>query len=216
MIPIYDINPTARRPVVTYALLGLTFMVMVGLTVVGSGPRAAALAELGVVPRAIWPPGQASAATWTTLLSAPFVHGGWLHFALNALYLHVFGDNVEDVLGRARYLAFFVLSAAIAALCQSAVAPASLAPIVGMSGAVSAILAVYVWHYPHARVAVPLIWVIAEVPAWLYVGAWYAIQLAWGLGWMADPTGSGVAWYAHLGGFACGALVAWATLPDEA
>jgi membrane associated rhomboid family serine protease len=140
-----------------------------------------------------------------------FLHGGWMHLISNMIYLWIFGDNVEDRLGHGRYLALYVASGVGAALAHASLNPGSAVPTVGASGAISGVLGAFLLLFPHARVLtlVPLVFIffhIIELPAVLYIGFWFVMQLLSGtLTFMlASDAGGGVAWWAHIGGFVVG------------
>jgi membrane associated rhomboid family serine protease len=145
-------------------------------------------------------------ATWLTILTSMFMHGGLLHIGGNMLFLWIFGNNVEDSMGRAKFVAFYLLGGIAATLAQTAIDPNAAVPQVGASGAVAAILGAYALLYPHARV-VTLIFIIffvtvIELPALLVLGGWFLLQL---LSASSEPlAGGGVAYFAHIGGFLFG------------
>jgi len=146
---------------------------------------------------------------WVTLVTAMFLHGGWLHLLGNMLYLWIFGDNVEAAMGRVRFVLFYLLCGVGAAFLQMAVMPRSTVPMIGASGAIAGVLGAYLVLFPWARVLtlVPLFFFLqlVEVPALVYLGAWFALQLFSG---MVDLGGvQGVAWFAHIGGFLTGAVL---------
>lgn len=144
---------------------------------------------------------------WVTLFTSMFLHGGWLHIIGNMLYLWVFGDNVEDALGKLTYLFFYLACGIGGALGHILSDPVSRIPSVGASGAIAGILAAYLVFYPHARINTVIIFgflFIRPLPALLVIGFWIAIQLFSGLGGTAD----GVAYWAHIGGFVTGLLLA--------
>jgi membrane associated rhomboid family serine protease len=136
-----------------------------------------------------------------SILTSMFLHGGWLHLIGNMWFLWLFGDNVEEALGRVRYLLFYFLVGTVAALAQSFSMPLSMAPMIGASGAVAGALGGYVMLYPRARivtfVAIPFLWNFIDLPAWFFLGVWFLSQFFIG-------AGSGVAWMAHVGGFLAG------------
>lgn len=151
-----------------------------------------------------------------TLFTSMFLHGGWVHLISNMLYLWIFGDNVESLLGHGRFLGFYLTSGVIAALTHVAVSvsfsPASLdVPMIGASGAISGVLGAYVVKYPRARVLVliPIFYFITfrEIPALFVLGLWFVLQLFYGLGSLAAPGGTGVAFWAHIGGFVAGIVL---------
>jgi membrane associated rhomboid family serine protease len=147
---------------------------------------------------------------WFTTLSAMFMHGGWMHLGGNMLFLWIFGDNLEDVMGRARYLVFYLLCGIGATAAQILVDPRSTIPNLGASGAISGVLAGYVVLFPRRRVRVLLFRAITQVPAFVAIGIWVLMQLIGGIGQVADTrqTGEGgVAYAAHVGGFVAGLVL---------
>jgi membrane associated rhomboid family serine protease len=154
----------------------------------------------------------ASAAVWATVAASMFLHAGWLHLLFNMLYLWVFGVAIEDRLGHLWFLAFYFVCGVAAAVAQWAIAPNSLVPIVGASGAVAGLLGAYLVLFPRTdvTVVVPLfvVFEVATVPAWIVVGLFFVMQLAQALVTMGRPAEGGVAFFAHLGGFAAGFLMA--------
>ncbi len=211
--PLYDDNPIVRPPIVTYGLIGLcvgAFLWQLGQSqhqvLYGYGMIPAVLfgnAELAPALRAV--------PAWATVLTSMFLHGGWFHLIGNMVFLWIFGNNIEDVLGRWRYLLLYLLSGVAAALVQGLSSPASHVPMIGASGAIAGVLGAYLLLYPRANVycfvwIVIFFWIIS-VPAWILLGLWFAMQLFSGLGAAAGKPG--VAFWAHVGGFAAGlALVA--------
>jgi membrane associated rhomboid family serine protease len=151
-------------------------------------------------------------ATWETIFSAMFLHGSFLHIFGNMLFLAIFGPTVEEASGRLRFLAFYLLGGLVALAAQVAVEPGSLIPTLGASGAIAAVLGGYILLYPRARVLTLVFIVffvtIIEVPAFLLLGFWIAEQVYAGASGLANPvSGSeGVAYFAHIGGFAFGLL----------
>lgn len=211
MIPIGDEIRTRRVPIVNYVLIVVNVLVFIFEFLQGARIEGL-LMSLGAVPAYITDPANHPFA-FLTLLTSMFLHGGWLHLIGNMLYLGIFGDNVEDVLGHTLYLLFYLAAGVAAGLAQVAVAPTSMVPAVGASGAIAGVLAVYLVLYPTApvRVLVPtfLFVRIARLPAVIVLGLWFVIQLFNGffsLGMDTLATG-GVAWFAHIGGFVVGLLV---------
>jgi membrane associated rhomboid family serine protease len=196
-----------RAPIVTYALIGTCTGTWVWQLAVGDQLTAF---HYGLIPAALfgyWPPGVQPIPPWATLITSMFLHGGWMHLISNMLFLWIFGNNIEDLLGRIRYLLLYLASGAIAALVQGLSAPSSQIPMVGASGAVAGVLGAYLLTYPRANVHV-LVWIIiffwiVTVPAWVLLGFWFAMQVLSGLGTAASEPG--VAFWAHVGGFVAGA-----------
>jgi membrane associated rhomboid family serine protease len=205
LFPIRDHNPRLRFPLVTVGLIALNAIVFLFEMSLPADAQKLLLVSAGtipfeivnhvdVAPRDLFPlPG----SIWTAL----FLHGGWLHLIGNMWFLWVFGDNVEEALGRFRYLVFYFLVGTIAALAQCFSMPDSMAPMIGASGAVAGALGGYVMLYPRARIVtfvpIPFLWNFIELPAWFFLGVWFLTQFLIG-------AGSGVAWMAHVGGFLAG------------
>jgi membrane associated rhomboid family serine protease len=215
MIPLRDNIPSSRAPVVTVGLIVAN--VLVFLHQVTLPPRAAVrfvyyyglipveiLGEELVVPHPV--------PVYATILTSMFVHGGLFHIAGNMLYLWIFGDNVEDRMGRVRFFLFYLLSGVAAAAAQILASPSSRIPMVGASGAISGVLGAYLLLYPHARVVTLIVfgWIVrlVEIPALIVLGFWIVVQVLNGLLTLGVQVG-GVAWFAHVGGFAAGLLMAY-------
>ena len=217
MIPIRDINYTHRTPVVTWTLISINVLMFVVTLSLGDTGAEALVMRFGVIPDVMvhgsWTASRADGGalgSWVTPFTSMFLHGGLLHLAGNMLFLHVFGDNLEDVLGRARFLLFYMLCGLGAVLGQVLVDPNSMVPTIGASGAISGVLAGYMTLFPHARVVtlIPIFVFIhfMELPAAIFIVLWFVLQLVEGylsLGIIAQG-GGGVAWFAHIGGFLAG------------
>lgn len=151
---------------------------------------------------------------WLTLLTSMFMHGGWTHLGGNMLFLFIFGDNVEKALGHARYLGFYLLCGLAASLAQVYSGPDSILPSLGASGAISGVLAAYLMYFPRNRVRVLLGFFITSVPAIVLIGLWAVIQFVSGFGaTTVTAQTDGVAYFAHIGGFIAGLLLAFALKP---
>lgn len=217
MIPLHDDNPTRRFPVATVVLIALNVAVFVfqltlprhGLTVEGFYLRAG-LVPYEIANRVDVPP-DGLVPIWATVFTSMFIHGGWLHIIFNLLYLWIFGNNVEDRMGRARFVAFYLLCGVAAAAAQVVVRPDSLVPMIGASGAVSGVLGAYILLFPRARVLTVITLVIffpiVMVPAWVLLLAWFALNLLQAAATIGAETG--VAYFAHVGGFAAGLVLVW-------
>jgi membrane associated rhomboid family serine protease len=172
------------------------------------------LTEFGVVPARVTAPGEPLGGVVTPLVTAMFLHGGWLHVIGNMLFLWVFGDNVEDRLGHIGFLAFYLLTGVAANVAHVLINPASTVPTIGASGAVAGVLGAYILFFPGARVVtlvpVGFFLQVVELPAFLFLGIWFLIQFASGFFSLGTGMGrsGGVAWWAHVGGFAAGFLLA--------
>jgi membrane associated rhomboid family serine protease len=149
---------------------------------------------------------------WLTLLTCIFLHGGWLHFLGNMWFLFIFGDNVEDRIGHVGYLLFYLVSGVAASVAHLLSAPASDIPTIGASGAIASVMGAYMLFYPRAHVVslIPIIFFIqiAVLPAPVFLGIWFVLQFFQGMWAFTAAQSTGVAWWAHIGGFAFGFLIA--------
>jgi membrane associated rhomboid family serine protease len=194
VIPLRDANPTARTPLVTLSLVIACFVAFAW--------------ELGLMAS-----GDYLSIETATLVTSQFLHGGWFHLLGNMLYLWIFGNNVEDRFGRLGFLGFYLLGGALAGLTQVAVDPTSTVPTIGASGAIAATLGAYFVLFPRARVTslvfLGFFYQLIDVPAVIVLGFWFVLQLIDGLASLgAVQSGGGVAFFAHIGGFVVGALMA--------
>jgi membrane associated rhomboid family serine protease len=224
MFPYRDDNPTIGTPAVTYLLIGLNVAVWVLVQGMGVEPLLSkSVCELGLIPGEFLgripegytlPMSPTTAcelgvgSSWITPLSSMFLHGGWFHLIGNMWFLWLFGNNVEDSQGHARFLVFYLLCGLAAAATQTFINPSSAIPMVGASGAISGVMGAYVVLYPRVRVhmLVVLVFFITRVvvPAYLMLGYWFLLQL---LGGSAAQGEGGVAFWAHVGGFLAGAVL---------
>ena len=208
MIPLYDTVRTPNFPVVNWMLVGLNAFAF--LREIGMEPveLQSFLFANGLIPAQLIanPEGE-----WTTIFSSMFLHGGWFHIISNMWVLLIFGDNVEAGMGKIRYLIFYLLSGVAAGLLQIYILPTSMVPMIGASGAVAGILGAYLILVPHSRIAslVPILFIftIVEISAVLFLIFWFVSQLYSGLGTIQGGSESGVAWWAHIGGFGFGVLL---------
>ena len=214
MIPLRDENPAARPPVVTRLLIALNVAVFLYELSLGPSIRPFMMAW-GFLPARLsmalhGGDGGGLPAVGLTVLSSMFLHGGWLHLIGNMWYLWIFGDNVEDRLGHARYLVFYLAAGIVAALVQYATSPDSSLPTVGASGAIAGVLGAYAVAFPRARVItlVPLFIFIQvlPLPALLVLGLWFVYQFLFGTLSLTTTATGGIAFWAHIGGFVFGAL----------
>jgi len=219
MIPLRDANPTRRPALVTLGIViacCVAFGWELGLQASGEAAFEAAITDWGVVPgrlTAAWGSGQFVSGESVTLLTSQFLHAGWLHLIGNLLYLWIFGNNVEDRLGRAGFLIFYLTGGVLAGLAQVAIDPESPIPTIGASGAIAATLGAYLVFYPRAKVTslvfLGFFYQLVRIPAAIVLGFWFVLQLLDGIGSLGMTQGGGVAFFAHIGGFLFGALVAW-------
>jgi membrane associated rhomboid family serine protease len=210
-LPLYDDNPTTRTPVVTYGLIGLC--VLVFLWQLGQNADAVAY-SYGMIPAVLFgdarlPHHLAVVPPWATIFTSMFLHAGWLHIGGNMLFLWIFGNNIEDVLGHVRYLLLYLLSGVAAALGQALTDPSSTLPMLGASGAIAGVLGAYLLLYPYANVHVLVLIIILlriiTVPAWIILGLWFGVQLLSGL--ISKAGVGGVAFWAHVCGFLAGIVL---------
>jgi len=211
MIPLRDDVPIRIAPTVTIALVALNvavFLYELSLEGQTHGGLEKFIDSFAVVPRALLAP-QPNLRTWLTPFTSMFLHGGFLHIAGNMLYLWIFGNNVEDLLGHARYLVFYLFCGLVAMATHVASAPDSSVPMIGASGAISGVLGAYAVSYPTARIRtlIPLgfIWTTVYLPALVLLALWFAMQILSGA--LQGSSGGGVAWWAHVGGFIAGAVL---------
>jgi len=222
MLPLKDDTPSRTIPFVNLAFIAMNLGVFVyQYFYMPQGP-AYLINALGVVPRELSTLTDIGAPTPIpaplTVLTAMFIHGGWLHLLGNMLYLWIFGDNVEDRLGHSRYLFFYLACGVAAAVLHASLFADSRVPCVGASGAISGVLAAYLIFYPKARVTTLFIIFIfiriVKLPAVVLLGLWILLQIASGMTELSNRAG-GVAWFAHIGGFFGGIVLAWALRPKR-
>ncbi len=221
MIPLRDANPTRRAPVVTLAIVVICVAAFGLELVVMAQGGAAALEELfrehGSVPAdlvAVLGSGDILSEPVLDVFTGMFLHAGWLHLLGNLLFLWIFGINVEGRMGHARFLLVYLAGGVVAAIAQVLVDPASEVPMIGASGAISAVLGAYLVLFPRARIQslvfLGFFYQLVAVPAVIVLGFWFLLQVVDGIGALGATTGvdGGVAFFAHIGGFVAGALLA--------
>jgi membrane associated rhomboid family serine protease len=234
VIPLRDEIQPSRAPVVTWALIAICVLVFLLQQSQGDDLEEGITAEFAMVPARVLgdeavvlempvpdrygrlrmeridlPP--AAVPEWLTLLTCIFLHGSWLHLIGNLWILYIFGDNVEDRFGRVLYLFFYLGSGVVASATHLLSSPGSPVPTVGASGAIAGVMGAYLLLYPHARVLalIPLgfIMQLMVVPASVFLGLWFLLQLLQG-SLAGGGEAGGVAWWAHIGGFVVGVVVA--------
>ena len=200
MIPLRDVIPSRTTPVVTVTLISLNALAFVYELSLGRAVERF-LAVYGLVPADF---------SIVTMITSMFLHGGFLHFGGNMLYLWIFGDNVEDRMGHGRFIVFYLMCGAAAAIAQTWMQPDSYVPMVGASGAIAGVMGAYFVMYPRSKIVtlVPIFFFIqlVELPAIFFLGFWFLMQFLSGLGSIAaaTETAGGVAFWAHMAGFAAG------------
>ncbi len=206
MFPIRDHNPSGRTPFVTYALIAANIAIFLAYWFGLQSDYA--LNEFfytyGIVPQFVM-----SGQNLPSLITHMFLHGGWMHLAGNMLFLWIFGDNLEDLMGPVKFVIFYILAGFAAAGLQIAADPSSQVPMVGASGAIAGVLGGYLLLFPRARVDVVIILIIIfkvfPIPAWIMLGLWFGIQVVSGV--VTPSDGGGVAYWAHAGGFIAGMIL---------
>ncbi|MBX5469430.1 MAG: rhomboid family intramembrane serine protease [Thermoleophilaceae bacterium] len=238
MIPLRDNIPTRRFPILTVAIIAINVAVFLffqhptGLDSVDQEK----VVKFGVIPYELTHPGKecdlgqqgavicegqrgvigrapSQPATWLTIFTSMFMHGGVLHIAGNMLFLWIFGNNIEDSMSRWRFALFYLLGGVAAVVAQTAIDPSSTAPSIGASGAIAAVLGGYALLYPRARVLtivlIVFFFTFIELPALLVLGLWFLLQVYYGSAQLAEPIAAsgGVAYFAHIGGFVFGLIL---------
>lgn len=207
MIPLKDTIRSRHFPLVTWSILGLNTVVFLIQVIVESDALDRLIYTFALVP-STW----STAPVWfgATLLTSTFLHGSLYHFLSNMWILFIFGDNVEDRMGPVGFTMFYLLSGLAAGLMHTLVQPSSVIPTLGASGAIAGILGAYMFLFPNARVVtlVPVLFIFTtfNIPAVFYLGFWFISQLFSGLTSLGMAM-TGVAWWAHIGGFLFGLLM---------
>lgn len=219
MIPFKDDNPTQTFPFITIGLIALNCMIFIWQITSPLGIEKIAY-YFGAIPQNllsfnITQPVHPILSVFTSM----FLHGGFFHLAGNMLYLWIFGNNIEDSLGHIRFLIFYLFSGIIAAYVHAVTDPNSFIPMIGASGAVSGVLGAYVLLFPKARIYTFIFfgffWQIIRLPAVVVIGFWAIIQIVSGLLIYGSGQQGGVAWFAHIGGFAIGLITIKLWLPKK-
>ena len=205
MIPLRDSVPSSTTPVVTYAIVAINVLIFIQQLALSPEELHHFFAHYGVVPARL---------QLTDLFTSMFLHGGFMHLIGNMWFLWIYGDNVEDVLGRAKYLGFYLTCGIAGSLVQIAADPGTSIPNIGASGAIAGVMGAYLLKFPHARVLtlIPLfvVFFTRELPAYIILIYWFILQFFSGVGTLAESsTGAtgGIAFFAHVGGFLMGMLL---------
>jgi len=209
MIPLRDVIPSRTFPALVVTIIALNAFVFLFEQTLSERELAIFVREYGVVPLNF-----SLGAVFTSM----FLHGGWMHFLGNMLFLWIFGDNVEDRMGHGRFIVFYLLCGTVAAIAHVMSEPGSPLPTIGASGAVAGVMGAYFVLYPRSRILalLPLFifWQIIEVPAVLFLGLWFVLQLFSGVGTMLMATkgapAGGIAFWAHVAGFLAGVILVYA------
>jgi membrane associated rhomboid family serine protease len=213
MFPLRDTQPSYSKPVVTVLLIVVNLLVFFFEISLDPYSRNAFIGTYGLVPDQF---------DVLSLFTSMFLHGGWMHVLGNMWFLWIFGDNIEDILGKGKYLIFYLLCGAAAGLTQVLASPYSRIPTVGASGAIAGVMGAYLVRFPHSRiyslVTIIFFFTTVDVPAWLMLIYWFALQLFNGvgtIGYSHVSEGGGVAFFAHVGGFLAGVVLVSLMAPRE-
>jgi membrane associated rhomboid family serine protease len=204
MFPVSDVIPSRTTPFVTVGIIAVNVLVFFYQLLLPDVDLQRFVATYAVIPAWFW---------WPSLFTSQFLHSGWMHILWNMVYLWIFGDNVEDRLGHARYLIFYLGAGAVAAMLQILFNPFSGLPMLGASGAIAGVMGAYFVLYPHSRVLTAIFVVIffdlIEIPAIFFLGLWFLLQLISGVGALgvSNAAAGGTAFWAHIGGFVVGVAV---------
>jgi membrane associated rhomboid family serine protease len=215
MIPISDNNPMRRVPIVTWALIAVNIAVFLFELTLRARQLDQVFMTWGATPTYVLfglaHPFQTPPVVWLTLITSQFLHAGWAHILGNMIFLWVFGDNIEDVLGHSLFLVFYLVCGVAAGIVQSIISGPSSAPSIGASGAIAGVLGAYLVLFPWARVTIviPIIflpWTL-QVPALFVLGWWFVQQSFYGIAAISSAAAGGIAFWAHIGGFVLGMIL---------
>jgi len=212
MIPLRDSQPSQSAPLVTVSLIVINVFVFLYQLSLEPFSLNHLVGAWGVVPDRL---------RVSSLFTSMFLHGGWMHLIGNMWFLWIYGDNVEDILGRAKYILFYLGCGMTAALTHIAFNPVSRIPTIGASGAIAGVMGAYMVKFPRARIVtlVPLVVFLTtvELPAYVILLYWFVIQFLSGVGTVAysQVSQGGVAWFAHIGGFVAGIVLIYLLHPRE-
>lgn len=212
MIPLKDDNPTEIKPIVTIGFIVTCVLVFLHQVSLPAKFGEIFVYQYGAIPAVVFgyadlPSEIVAVSAYGSLITSMFLHGGWMHLIGNMMYLWIFGNNIEDVMGHVKFIVFYALCGILAALSHAAIDSGSTVPMVGASGAISGVLGAYILLYPHAKVLVLIPFgffsQMIYIPAGIVLGLWFLLQLFSG-GMSFGNEGGGVAFFAHIGGFVAG------------
>ena len=191
------------KPLFSYAFIGINVLVFIYQLTLDFQSCEAFLLQYGSIPQNI-----IQGEDWGTIITSMFLHGGWMHLLGNMMFLWVFADNIEAVVGNMNFLGFYILGGLAASLAHVFFNPLSSIPAVGASGAISAVLGAYLVMFPQSRIKVLFVFFFIHVPALVFLGLWIVQNIISGLGSLgpAEANTGGVAWWAHIGGFVFGVV----------
>jgi membrane associated rhomboid family serine protease len=212
MFPLRDTQPSYSKPIVTVVLIVINILVFLYEFSLDPFAQNAFITSFGLVPDRFH---------FANVLTSMFLHGGWMHVLGNMWFLWIFGDNIEDILGHAKYLLFYLLCGIGAAMTQVYFSPDSRVPMVGASGAIAGVMGAYMMKFPHSRINTLIFLAFfittVEVPAWVMLIYWFFIQLISGVGSVgySQVSQGGTAFLAHVGGFLAGIGLVYLMRPKE-
>jgi membrane associated rhomboid family serine protease len=214
MLPVRDDNPQIDTPIATYLLIGLNVLAWFFLQGFGDEQTLrSSVHQFGLKPGELFSE-QHYTGQWSELFSSMFMHGSWMHIIGNMWFLWVFGDNIEDSMGSIRFVLFYLLSGLVAAAAQIASDTSSIIPMVGASGAIGGVMGAYIVLYPKVKVHMLVFIMIIRIPAIAMLAYWMGVQLIGGIS-SIGASGGGTAFWAHVGGFAAGAILVWFFKDEE-
>ena len=211
-LPLFDDNPTRRPPLLCWCIIAICVCVFLWQQSLPYGLAQTPIYQLGFIPGRFFgygelPPQLAVVPSWVTIGTSMFLHGGWMHLGSNMLYLWIFGDNIEDSMGRVRFILFYALCGIAAAMAQASIDPTSSIPMIGASGGIAGILGAYLILHPKAAIRtfffILIIVRFINIPAWIVLGVWIGGQF-FAVPQALESEGGGVAYFAHIGGFIAG------------
>jgi membrane associated rhomboid family serine protease len=215
MMPIADVNPTRRLPILTWGLIAVNVLVFLWELSMPETQLERTFLDLAAVPNNATSLGLFAPETLLDIVRSMFFHGGWDHIIGNMLYLYLFGDNIEDRFGYIGFLLLYFISGFAASYAQILIDPTSTIPMIGASGAIAGVLGAYLVLFPGVKVRgiIPLgrVSTLQEWPAWIVLGMWFVLQLVNGFASLGAQAqyGGGVAFFAHIGGFVAGVVLAF-------
>ena len=210
MIPYKDDNPSATFPFVTVLIIGINILVFILEILSGSDGRSVVYSFGAIPDNMLHLRSTQAISPQATVFTSMFMHGGFFHLFGNMLYLWIFGDNIEDMLGHFRFVLFYLFCGIVSAYANALTMPYSQVPMIGASGAISGVLGAYMLLFPRARVHTLVFFgffiQVIKIPALIVIGFWAIIQVVSGLFAQGSPDQGGIAWFAHVGGFLAGIL----------
>jgi membrane associated rhomboid family serine protease len=208
MLPLYDTVRSHKFPLINLVLIVSNILTFLYEQQLSPAELQRFIYSWGLVPAHLI---SNPSTAWITIFTAMFLHGSWFHLLSNMWFLYIFGDNIEARLGGMRYLIFYLLSGVAAVLLQAYFLPSSQEPMIGASGAIAGVLGAYLISFPRSRIAslVPILFIftIVEIPAAIFLVFWFITQIYSGLFTMQSANATGIAWWAHVGGFAFGVIM---------